>query len=143
MKSTSCFLQVLDNFSIATMPRKTRQKWKPFDPNVEESSELRRSSRLEAKGPSKRSWAEVASPLKNPKISRYERFHVKTDHFHEKTDRFYAKMDRIYEKWTVFTIKWTVFTKNRSLLRENDSFFRENGPFLCKCNVLRVFVKSN
>ena len=30
------------------MPRKTRQKWKPFDPSFGDSSELRRSTRLQA-----------------------------------------------------------------------------------------------
>ena len=73
------------------MPRKTRQKWKPFDPNVEESSELRRSSRLEAKGPSKRSWAEVASPLKNPKISRYERLNFPQIYSHTLVSKSLSK----------------------------------------------------
>ena len=38
---------------------------KPFNQNNDDSSNLRRSSRLEAK----QSWAEVANPSKKPRIN--------------------------------------------------------------------------
>ena len=49
------------------MPRRNRQKWKPFNPNVEDDkiTVLRRSSRLE-KSRMSATWADIANPSKKP-----------------------------------------------------------------------------